>query len=408
MIRVSAGATLGAAALFLATVALLVGSPGLFYMGTAVIATIIAARLQAFLAVKGLRIERVAPAMVMAGEKVVVEIAVWSEKKIKRPLVMISDHLPARMAVADLTPSLPVAPSYDTPVKSQYSFRVTRRGKYRWSGVTVYGHDALGLSITNQAYRTESTELLVVPTPIAIYSELPIAGGFGLSEAGSGKSTGGIEPRALREYTPGDSLRHVHWRSSARSRTLLVKEFESGSLAKVAIFIQDSQDTDFGGAPLSSLDLICANVSYLARELSRLGTECILPQYESSLTISRGVTRFSEIDKLLAEVEDSSLTDVGMQALACREREKFHVAYFFVSMAQESLVTAIRTFTQAEIPTVVVVYDSRHFLKHNSVKLATDPNFVDELTQAGAKVVPYQFEQASSTEKPEPVGEKVK
>ena len=39
---------------------------------------------------------------------------------------------------------------------------------------------------------------------------------------------GGDDYTGLRDYQPGDSLHHVHWKSAARSDELLVKQFNSG------------------------------------------------------------------------------------------------------------------------------------------------------------------------------------
>ena len=36
-------------------------------------------------------------------------------------------------------------------------------------------------------------------------------------------------PAGLREYKPGDELRHVHWKASARRQDLVVKEYEGDS-----------------------------------------------------------------------------------------------------------------------------------------------------------------------------------
>jgi len=41
---------------------------------------------------------------------------------------------------------------------------------------------------------------------------------------------GNLQPSGLREFLPGDELRQVHWRASARRGSLVIKEWE-GSLA---------------------------------------------------------------------------------------------------------------------------------------------------------------------------------
>ncbi|RYG81274.1 hypothetical protein EON77_07745, partial [bacterium] len=100
--------------------AILIDAPALFYMSFALIATLIAANVQSTLAIRSLRIERIVPESVTVGESATVELILWSERRIRRPLVTVVDELPARMHARDLGPSLPVAPSFDQPIRTQY------------------------------------------------------------------------------------------------------------------------------------------------------------------------------------------------------------------------------------------------------------------------------------------------
>jgi uncharacterized protein (DUF58 family) len=50
---------------------------------------------------------------------------------------------------------------------------------------------------------------------------------------------GSITFHALREYVPGDDLRLVHWRSFARTRTLLVRENVDASIPRLTLLVDD-------------------------------------------------------------------------------------------------------------------------------------------------------------------------
>ena len=57
---------------------------------------------------------------------------------------------------------------------------------------------------------------------------------------------GSITFHSLREYVAGDDLRRVHWRSSARLGTLMVREHVDTSLAQITLVLDTSKDS-YGG-----------------------------------------------------------------------------------------------------------------------------------------------------------------
>ncbi|WP_395245235.1 DUF58 domain-containing protein [Agromyces sp. MMS24-K17] len=55
-------------------------------------------------------------------------------------------------------------------------------------------------------------------------------------------SSDDVSFHALREYVPGDDLRHVHWKSTARSQRLMVRQFEETRRSQLAIVLSTRTD----------------------------------------------------------------------------------------------------------------------------------------------------------------------
>ncbi len=86
-------------------------------------------------------------------------------------------------------------------------------------------------------------ELLVAPR----VTDLPVfAGGLtnDLDGATSQQlSMSDLAFHALREYVPGDDLRHVHWRSSAKAGELLVRQFHETRRGHVTILLDPARSS---------------------------------------------------------------------------------------------------------------------------------------------------------------------
>ncbi|HLO99980.1 MAG TPA: DUF58 domain-containing protein, partial [Fimbriimonas sp.] len=311
-----AGTALGWASAFLSFMAVLINAPSLFYMSFALIATIVACHIQSRLAARSLRIERVAPKSVHVGELVTVEIVLWSEHKIKRPLVTVEDSVPEKLCQKEIGNSLPVAPAFDLPVTTMYQFRARKRGRFTWKNIKVTATDALGLTTKTVTYTTEPTEIIVVPAPIPISLELPSSAGWGINEAVSGQAAGaGIEPRGIRQYNQGDSLRHVHWRSSARTGQLQVKEFLAGSQGEAAFLLQRTAGTDVGKGSVTSLDAAAGHALFLTELLIRQGVHVSFPQFDASKQNKQEADRRDEIAMMLGTLMADSDRRIGRELI---------------------------------------------------------------------------------------------
>jgi uncharacterized protein (DUF58 family) len=385
-----AGLALTTASGFLAVVAVLIAAPALFYITTALIVTIFASHFQAWLSVRGLRFERVAPESVRAGERVTVELTVWSERKIRRPLITIQDQLPAHLLLGELSPSLPIAPSYDVPIRTQYQMRPLKRGRYRWSGVIVEGTDALGLITKQHEYETAPTEMTVLPAPIPIALDMPSARGWGIDEAHSGSVRGaGLEPRGVREYVPGDAQRHIHWKLSARAGKLLVKEFEAGTQSSAAFVIQRTRGSEVGDDFHTTLETMCGNVAFLAERFLREGAVVRLPQVEPEDSFATGQERVREIYEGLATLAADVDATTGQEVEeAIRSLGPGSALIVLVAVRDESLPSAIRQAVQQGAQVVALVYDVEAYVKDprqiRAIPQASDPDFIESMRAAGA------------------------
>lgn len=381
-----AGTALTVASMFLGVVAVLINAPSLFYMSFALISTIIACNVQSSLATKALRIERIAPKSVHVGELVTIEIVLWSERKLKRPLVTVEDHLPERLSNNYVGPSLPVAPAFDLPVRTMYQFRPLKRGRFRWKNTKVTATDALGLTTRTVSYETEPTEIVVVPSPIPVGLELPSSAGWGINEAMSGQASGaGIEPRGIREYQHGDSLRHVHWASSARIGTLQVKEFQAGSQGAASFLLQRTKGSDVGLGNVSSLDAMAGHALYLSEQLIRQGVKISFPLLEEGLKVRGESERKEDIALMLGTMMGDREEKIGEDLLeAVQQVDSGTTFYVMVSIDDGSLLAALER-VRGRYPVVVLTYDSSSFDQRRVYDNASIMN--ESYRQAGALVL---------------------
>ena len=92
----------------------------------------------------------------------------------------------------------------------------------------------------------EAVELLVRPATVDL-AGLPVGQIRDLEGVPSDQlSMSDLAFHALREYVPGDDLRHVHWRSSARAGQLLVRQYHD-SRRTSAVLLVDTRPDAYAG-----------------------------------------------------------------------------------------------------------------------------------------------------------------
>ena len=387
-----ASLSLSIASVFFLVMAILVNSPPLFYMVTAVLATLGAAAVQAYLAVRALRFERFIPPAVQVGEQVTIEITVWSERRIMRPLITILDDLPERLASNGIKAILPIAPSFDQPIQTRYTFRPMKRGRYRWSSLTVRGTDALGLVSRERQYQTDPVSLTVYPAPMPAAVEIRPTSGWGASDLESGRKRGsGLEPRGIREYVHGDALRHIHWPSSARTGTLMVKDFETGTGLNLSFVLQQTSGSEVGTADSSTLESMCGNALFIANRYLEIGATITFPTAEDPLGISHHPeTRIREIREVLTDIQADQQATISEEIARVQSTLSAGSTVVIMLGAQDvELPGAILNLASSR--TVCLVYDLDEYRGSSplprKLRRAADSDYLSKLEAAGAEVI---------------------
>ena len=390
--------TISVAAIFLLIVGAFLNTWPLFYMSTVMLVTLLLLKLQAWLAVRGLKFERIAPQLVVAGERVGMRIKVWSTIDIKRPLLLIVDDLPEGLDHdQDLKP-LPIAPSFDTAVETRYELTPLKRGIYRWSRILVTSYDSLGLIRVDSTYETEPFEVTIHPAKIPIGFDLGALSGWGANQSDDGRNRGhGMEPRGVREYAPGDSMRHVHWPSTARTGRIQVKEFDTGFNTELFAVLQLTQGTEAGAESATTLEAMCGHLAHIGDVLLQRGSTVSLPNLEEVTKAANSATqRYKELcDALAAAKCDRRTRFAGEVDALLKVTPAGSSVLILLTSAEEGVAASIRRLAEQR-KVHVLLYDPSYYPKEKIVVdflPCTDKDFLASISSQNVSmtIVPYPY-----------------
>ena len=276
----------------------LLGIYELFLVGAAGIAIVVAAVIR--VASVRLRVEvsrELHPARVHAGTPSRVELRVHNRSRSRTPVLMMRDPVgrgrAARVILAPL--------NADESVRAAYRLPTERRGLLRVGPMSIEISDPFGLaSVTTEGAGV--TDLTVWPAvddvrPLPHTSgDDPLAG----ADHPNALSSQGEDFYALRPYVIGDDLRRVHWKSSARSEELLVRQDEMPWQGRATVILDSRRGThsdesfERAVSAAASVVLACARHRFLVRLLTTAGDDS---QFGAGATHVEGILeRLSTIE----------------------------------------------------------------------------------------------------------------
>jgi uncharacterized protein (DUF58 family) len=157
-----------------------------------------------------------------------------------------------------------------------YLLRDVPRGRHRFEPVRLSISDPFGLAEAGLAL--ESEQALVVYPRLVDLERLFLDGGAG-PEHGRQlllRRPVGFDLHSVRDYQQGESLRRVHWPSTARRGSLMVKELEDSPRDEVAVLLDGDPATVAGSPPDSSFDAAVRVAGSILLAQVRRGRRCTL------------------------------------------------------------------------------------------------------------------------------------
>lgn len=305
----------------------------------------------------GLVVEREAPPAAHQGETVTVRLTASNQLSLPKLHLSLRDICPDGIEPLDPDP-LPVHLPPGGRDSAEYLVRLRRRGAHRFPGVWIHGTDMLGLC--DQTTRIPlNTDILVYPRVI----ELPprvlvqeLGGGSAPLETSSRKGEGSSF-FGIREYRPGDPLRHVHWRSSARRGSLAVVEWEAEESRSAVLAIETATGSERPLDGGTTLDAAAGLAASLAADVLRSGNAVrVLASGGTGRLASaeRGSEAMPAILETLARMQ--AVGEVGLPAEIRRvapHLEPGCVVCLITPTANEDLVTTTRYLQTIRLRPVV-------------------------------------------------------
>ena len=161
-------------------------------------------------------------------------------------------------------------------LRGVYELRDLPRGRYLLHGAALLVDDPFGLARVEVPLEREDA-LSVYPRIVqldTLFSEGGPLGGHDRRLLLSRVS--GYDLHGVRDHVRGESLRAVHWKTSARLRKLMVKEFEDTPRDEAVVLLDAHAGSVVGSAPASSFETQVRAAGSLLRRIAIAGQRASL------------------------------------------------------------------------------------------------------------------------------------
>jgi uncharacterized protein (DUF58 family) len=156
-------------------------------------------------------------------------------------------------------------------LRGRYEIAAAPRGRYRMDGAELLIADPFGLAEA-RIKMDRADQMLVYPR---VYELEGLFTDGGTPGGDRGRSmlhrASGYDLHSIREHQVGESLRRVHWRSTARRRRLMVKELQDTPRDEACVLLDGDAAAVTGMSPDSSFDMQVRAAASLLRRMSDAG-----------------------------------------------------------------------------------------------------------------------------------------
>lgn len=197
----------------------------------------------------------------------------------------------------------------------KYRCLCPRRGKYRVGPFSLYLFDPWGIFFIKKTYRICS-ELYVYPRIFNIRRFPPLTKGnvpwFGIDT--SRVSGDEHDFFGVREYKPGDPIKRIHWLSTARKSSLIVKEFQQRAFFSASIIFGLQKDKNFGEGKQTVAEYTIKIAASIANYLIHSGASLELIARAGEmihLPSNKGPEHLDDIFRALATAQPAATAGLG-------------------------------------------------------------------------------------------------
>ncbi|MGC9316499.1 MAG: DUF58 domain-containing protein [Armatimonadota bacterium] len=295
-----------------------------------------------------------------------------------------------------LLPPMPPLSEFDVDVELVPPLR----GRYRLRPPALIDTDPIGM-FEQRREQGEAHDLVVFPRTYDLPPVVAWEAGYGRhTSRGRDVRRDQGEFRGIREHTPGDDLRHVHWKVTAHVGELAVKEYEPIRHDLISVHLDLLADNHYGDGAVSTLETSISAAASIAR--AGLAEQRSVGVFGEGLPqgVSRSGSGQPHLHRIMVALAEARPADDGAFAasLSSQLRSVPRGASIFVitTAVEEPLVEVIAARSGAAGSVMLVVV--RGDLEGASERFALIPQRVVESARAAGIQVAVLRSPADITE----------